>query len=83
MRRGRAAAIPVVKPLTGSMPKGDKMILSLFTVRDKTIHQIHKTLESDDIQELIRIGREWENDELSQYYTIREQEPITNKEEGK
>jgi len=56
------------------------MILSLFTVRDKTIHQIHKTLESDDIQELIRIGREWENDELSQYYTIREQEPITKKE---
>ena len=58
------------------------MILSLFTVRDKTIHQIHRTLESNDIQELIRIGREWENDELSQYYTIREQEPITKKEEG-
>ena len=57
------------------------MILSLFTVRDKTIHQIHRTLESNDIQELIRIGREWENDELAQYYTIREQEPITKMEE--
>ena len=57
------------------------MILSLFTVRDKTIHQVHRTLESDDIKELIRIGREWENDELAQYYTIREQEPITKMEE--
>ena len=57
------------------------MILSLFTVRDKTIHQIHRTLESNDIQELIRIGREWENDELSQYYTIREQELIVIKGE--
>ena len=57
------------------------MILSLFNVRDKTIHQIHRTLESNDIQELIRIGREWENDELAQYYTIREQEPITKMEE--
>ena len=58
------------------------MILSLFTVRDKTIHQIHKTLESDDIQELIRIGREWENDELSQYYTIRKQIVTAKEEEG-
>jgi hypothetical protein len=57
------------------------MILSLFTVRDKTIHQIHKTLESDDIQELIRIGREWENDDLAQYYTIREQGPVTKPED--
>jgi hypothetical protein len=57
------------------------MILSLFTVRKGFIHQIHRTLESDDIKELIRIGREWENDELSQYYTIREQEPIIIKGE--
>jgi hypothetical protein len=60
------------------------MILSLFTVRDPgNYHQIHRTVESDDIKELIRIGREWENDELKQYYTIREAVVKTEKGKGK
>ena len=52
------------------------MILSLFTVRHAAngsgvYHQIHHTHESDDLSSLIAIGREWENDELKQYYNIR------------
>ena len=47
------------------------MILTLFTVRVKRLYrQVHRTHQSGDVGELIRIGREWENDELKQYYQI-------------
>jgi hypothetical protein len=47
------------------------MILTMFTVRGPShYHQIHRTVESDDLKELIRIGNEWQNDELKQYYNI-------------